>query len=265
MISRQGARFNPSYFDQLLKNEHVDGWSFYELTGCPTGLVVFLVRLAEMARQKEMAESMEFLTFDMTAVLNVERQLLNWKNSLEVDVGSVQIDDDILNSLEEDAEGQDAVSSKDKDEDEYCRQRDDYNCIEAWRYALLLYIQRVFRWNRQSHRRPSAILPLTCKVLEHSRNCHKTSQVQKQLLLPMFLAGAESRDEAMRNTVREYCLYWGARSRYGMFYSVSSLLAEYWEHQLSTNASPVWWGSFLDLKSRPAKAGDAAPMQFLFG
>ncbi|KAK5042119.1 hypothetical protein LTR13_001925 [Exophiala sideris] len=265
MISRQGVKLHSSYFQHLLNHELHDGWSFYELTGCPTELVVFLVQLAEMARQKELADSMEFLTFDMTAVLDIEQQLLNWKNSLEVEVSAGYVRGGSINLLDDDGEDESPTTSEEgENEGEYSRQRDDYHCMEAWRYALLLYIQRVFRWNRQSHRRPRAILPLTCKIIEHCRNCRKTSQVQKQLLLPIFLAGAEARDKDVQDTVRAYCLWWGARSRYGMFYSVSSLLEEYWENKPSKDGSPVWWGSFLDSKSHPGRAGDVTA-QFLFG
>jgi hypothetical protein len=276
MISRQGARFNSSYFHHLLKNEHNDGWSFYELTGCPSDLLVLLVRLVEMARQKELAETMDFLTFDMTVVSEIERELLSWKSGLEVEVmrgprynihGDNIIDllDDEEDLLQDD-QSPAGSSESDENEGEYSRQRDDYHCMEAWRYALLLYIQRVFRWNRQSHRRPRAILPLTCKIIEHCRNCRKTSQVQKQLLLPIFLAGAEARDKDVQDTVRAYCLWWGARSRYGMFYSVSSLLEEFWEQRPAApkDESPIWWGSFLDSKSQSGRAGDVA-VQFLFG
>ncbi|KAI1614983.1 fungal-specific transcription factor domain-containing protein [Exophiala viscosa] len=265
MISRQGVRLHPSYFEHLLNHELNDGWSFYELTGCPTELVVFLVRLAEMARQKELADSMQFLTFDMTVVLDIEQQLLHWKNSLEVEVGAGYVHGGMINLLDDDVEDDSPTTSEEgENEGEYSKKRDDYHCMEAWRYALLLYIQRVFRWNRQSHRRPRAILPLTCKIIEHCRNCRKTSQVQKQLLLPIFLAGAEARDRDVQDTVRAYCLWWGARSRYGMFYSVSSLLEEYWENKPSKDGSPVWWGSFLDSKSPSGRAGDVTA-QFLFG
>ncbi|KIX08907.1 uncharacterized protein Z518_03564 [Rhinocladiella mackenziei CBS 650.93] len=266
MISRQGMRLGSSYFQHLVRTEKEDGWSFYEITGCPTELLVHLVRLAEMARQREIAESMEFLTFDIKPVLDIEKQLLDWNHGLEDE--RMLIHREIV-SLEDENESVDTqsagTSEADDNEEDYRRRRDDHHCAEAWRYALLLYIQRVFRWDRRSHRRPPAILPLTCKVFEHSRNCRKTSQVQKQLLLPIFLAGAEARDKDMRDTVRAYCVWWGARSRYGMFYSVSSLLEEFWTGVSSKDGDPVWWGSFLDAKSNSEKVGDVAAMQFLFG
>ncbi|RFU34827.1 hypothetical protein B7463_g1544, partial [Scytalidium lignicola] len=246
LISRQGATFPSSYFEYLVENEEQDGWSFYDLTGCPTELLILLMRLVEMARQKELATSMEYLTFAMEPVLDVEQKLLSWNN--------IFADNSDMTS----------TTSSEGDEEEYCQQQDRYHLAEAWRYSLLLYIQRVFKWDRQSHRRPSAILRLICSILEHTRNCRKTSQAQKQLLLPIFLAGAEARDENMRDTARSFCLWWGTRSRYGMFHSVSNLLEEYWTEPHYKNGKPTWWGSFLDEKSISRRAGDRT-MQFLFG
>lgn len=269
LISRQGALFPSSYFEYLVRNEEQDGWSFYDLTGCPTELLILLMRLVEMARQKELAASMEYLTFAMGPVLDAEQKLLSWEN---VFAENRDLDQELepRYRVQEDfccigAENSDGISPTSSDGDEeYFQQQDRFHLAEAWRYALLLYIQRVFTWDRQSHRRPSATLRLTCSVLQHTRNCRKTSQAQKQLLLPIFLAGAEARDEDMRDTVRSFCLWWGARSRYGMFYSVFNLLEEYWTEIHYESKSPVWWGSFLDEKSTTRKTGESTT-QFLFG
>jgi hypothetical protein len=227
------------------------------------------MRLVEMARQKELAASMEYLTFALSPVLDAERKLLSWENIFAENRDSGQeleprdrVQEDLYRTGAESSDGMSPTSS-DGDE-EYFQQQDRFHLAEAWRYALLLYIQRVFRWDRQSHRRPPAILRLACSVLEHTRNCRKTSQAQKQLLLPIFLAGAEARDEDMRDTVRSFCLWWGARSRYGMFYSVSNLLEEYWTKLHYESENPIWWGSFLDEKSMSRQAGEYNT-QFLFG
>jgi hypothetical protein len=270
LTSRQGAMFPSSFFEYLVRNEEQDGWSFYDLTGCPTELLILLIRLVEMARQKELAASMEYLTFAMDPVLDVEEKLLSWNNIFAENRDPGQeleprdrVQEDFCSIGAENSDGISPISSE-GDEEEYYQQRDRYHLAEAWRYALLLYIQRVFRWDRQSHRRPSATLRLTCSVLDHTRNCRKTSQSQKQLLLPIFLAGAEVRDKYMRDTVRSFCLWWGARSRYGMFYSVSNLLEEYWTEPHCKSGKPIWWGSFLDEKSTSRKAGGRTT-QFLFG
>ncbi|KIW69286.1 hypothetical protein PV04_05168 [Phialophora macrospora] len=269
MMSRQGTKLSSAYFRHLVQHEKTDRWSFYELTGCPTELLILLVRLAEMAHAKEMAESMECLTFDVKSVLDIERQLLEWNSGYGEDQRHFL--EQIIGQGDESEPGNGGTNKTRTAEDEmdeqedYRRQQDDYHCSEAWRYALLLYIQRVFRWDRGSHQRPAAILPLVCKIFEHCRNCRKTSQVQKQLLLPVFLAGAEARDKDLQDTARAYCLWWGARSRYGMFYSVSCLLEEFWALESSKDGHPRWWGSFLNAKSSSGKAEDLAAMQFLFG
>lgn len=269
LISRQGARFPSTYFDFLVQNEEQDGWSFYDLTGCPTELLILLIRLVEMARQKELVASMEYVTFAMNPVLDVEKELMSWtytpenrRCGTELETQDRVQEQDRDNGTEH-SNGCSPTSS-DGDEEEFYQQQDRRHVAEAWRYALLLYIQRVFRWDRQSHRRPSATLRFTCSVFEHTRNCRKTSQAQKQLLLPVFLAGAEARDENMRDTARSFCLWWGARSRYGMFYSVSNLLEQFWSEPQYKDGKPTWWGSFLDEKSTFRKAGDKAT-QFLFG
>ena len=259
--------FPPSYFEYLVEKEKEDTWSFYDLTGCPTELLALLMRLVEMARQKELSTSMRYLMFAMEPIIEVEQRLMSWKNMFsdrrnlqeELDLEEVSNDPGIRNADEV------SSSNSEADEEEYYAEKDRYHLAEAWRYGLLLYIQRVFRWDRQSHRRPSAILRLSCSVLEHARNCRNTSQAQKQLLLPMFLAGAEARDESMRDTVRSFCLWWGARSRYGMFYSVSSLLEEYWteKESLRENEKPMWWGSFLD--EATSRKGGGVTTQYLFG
>lgn len=223
-----------------------------------------------MARQKELASSMEFLTFEMKPVFDIEKDILCWSNIFTKpgDCGtgpgcSDRIQEEFC-SIGADSSEDTTSPDSDNEDEEYCQQQDRHHLAEAWRYGLLLYIQRVFRWDRQSHRRPPEALRLTSRILEHSRNCRKTSQAQKQLLLPIFLAGAEARDEDMRDTARSFCLWWGARCRYGMFYSVLELLEEYWRELPSRKGQPFWWGSFLDMKSASGTAR-GSNMQFLFG
>lgn len=231
------------------------------------------MRLVNMAQQQELAASMEYLTFAMGPVLEVERKLWAWKNVFD-DASGPESDLETRTQRQEDSRSPGSgngdlgvsVTSDDEDDDDenYCQRQDRRHLAEAWRFALLLYIQRVFKWDRRSHRRPPAALQLTCAIVEHTRNCRKTSQAQKQLLLPIFLAGAEARDQNMRDTVRSFCLWWGARSRYRMFYSVLTLLDEYWNLPRHKSGNPTWWGSFLDEKS-VAQDDTGRNIQFLFG
>lgn len=265
IITRQGMKFHKSYLEHLIEHEKSDGWSFYQLTGCPTQLFIHLVRLTEMARQKEVAEKMELLDFNMAAVFELEEEILNWRNTYASETGSPQITEEPEALSAEDTSFQASEQAEKDEEDAYVRLRDDYHCMEAWRFSLLMYIQRVFRWNRAQHRKPAELLSLTYKVLDHSRNCRKTSLVQKQLLLPMFLVGAEARDGTTRDIVLSYCRWWGAKTHYGMFFSVASLLQDFWNQQDLSKPSPLWWGSYLDSKSGYVQNGQFSSVQYLFG
>lgn len=63
--------------------------------------------------------------------------------------------------------------------------------------------------------------------------------VQKQLLLPVFLAGCETTDEKLRQEAREYCAWWNERTRYGMFDTANTLMEEAW----ADDRAGTWWGS----------------------
>lgn len=233
LISRQGTIFDRFYRDFLIKWEQKDEWSFFELTGCPGDLLVHLFCLAELAKQKELASSMEWLTFNMTPIENIERKVIEWQNEMAPQI------------LE--------------DEEQIHDQQDRYHCAEAWRYSLLVYIERVFKWDRKQ-RRPFSIARFARTTLDHVRSCRRTSQTQKQLLLPVFLAGSETTDADMRRFVKGYCKHWAEKSRYNMFDSASLLLDEIWM------ASPSqWWGAFIDDKTTASKGPLETVTQFLFG
>jgi hypothetical protein len=82
-------------------------------------------------------------------------------------------------------------------------------------------------------------MTLVRKTLDHIRCCRRSSQTQKQLLLPVFLAGSETSDEDMRVFVKRYCAYWAEKSRYSMFNSVPTLLDEIW-------STGNWWGRVIN-------------------
>lgn len=241
LISRQGTVFDRAYRDFLIKWEQKDEWSFFELTGCPGDLLVHLFYLVELAKQKELASSMEWLMFNMTPIESIERKVIEWKNEMTLQV------------VEYDRE------AEEEDEKQLHDQQDRYHCAEAWRYSLLIYIERVFKWDRKQ-RRPFSIARFARTTLDHVRSCRQTSQTQKQLLLPVFLAGSETTDADMRRFVKGYCKHWAEKSRYNMFDSASLLLDEIWM------ASPSqWWGAFIDDKTTASKGPLETVTQFLFG
>ncbi|KAA8651225.1 uncharacterized protein ATNIH1004_000103 [Aspergillus tanneri] len=240
LVSRQGPILPRPYLDHLRSHETDDQWSFYQLSGCPTELVVHISSLAELAQQKELASSMTWLAFDLTPVLHIEAQICSWKNPSSCSYFATDFE---LNH------------TAGTDEDTLHARKDRYHCIEAWRHALLLYIERVFKWDRGVSQ-PKTMGRLIRSTLDHVRCCRRTSMTQKQLLLPVFLAGSETRDEEMRSVVRRYCRWWGQRSRYHMFHSVPSLLEEIW-------AAESWWGDVVDSKTRGTSG--QTPVQYLLG
>lgn len=239
LISRQSPIMDQTYLDFLVRWEEQDEWSFFDLTGCPRELLVHLFELAELAKQCEIALFMKWLTFDMTPIKRIENELIGWKNDA----------DSPLSGNNSKLTEEDAIKQLDE-------QQDRYHCAEAWRYALLLYLEYIFKCDRK--RRSISVNRLVRKTIDHIRCCRRTSQTQKQLLIPVFLAGSETSDEDMRHFVKEYCAYWGEKSRYSMFNSVPVLFDEIW-------ASGKWWGAVIDSKTRPSSGHGRGTTQLLFG
>ena len=84
--------------------------------------------------------------------------------------------------------------------------------------------------------------------------------LQKQLLLPVFLAGCETTDTHLRQVARDYCNWWNEKTRYDMFLTAHGLLEEVW----SDDDPHTWWGSIIEQKSRSNAGADEA-RQYLFG
>lgn len=165
---------------------------------------------------------MEWLTFNLSPVIKVEEKLTNWQNDL----------DPLVNKVDS--------SSKEYSEQEVHEQHDRFHCAEAWRCALLLYVECVFK--REAGQSTQMHMTLVRRTLDHIRCCRRSSQTQKQLLLPVFLAGSETLDEDMRVFVKRYCAYWAEKSRYSMFNSVPTLLDEIW-------STGEWWGRVINNKA----------------
>lgn len=218
MISRQGTIMDRGYLDFLIQWERQDDWSFFDLTGCTGDLVLFIFELAELAKQCEIAKSMEWLTFDITRVLEIEKELTNWNN----DIGSLA-DEETIGISDSQAERL------------FHKAQDRHHCAEAWRCALLLYIERVFKSAQQRQ----VVAQFIRRTINHTMCCRRASQAQKQLLLPVFLAGSETLDQDIRDFVKEYCDYWGKKSRYKMFNTVPLVLEQVWK-------SGQWWGVVID-------------------
>ncbi|EED12918.1 hypothetical protein TSTA_054290 [Talaromyces stipitatus ATCC 10500] len=238
LISRQGCMLPYSYFESLLALENNKYWSFFDLVGCPRDLIIHLMQLTNLARENEQALSMRCTKFDPALVNNTRASISEWRNP------STPID----NNLPEEAMQQ---------------QRDRWNCTETWRYGLLIYITRVFLWNRESNP-PNILVTYARLIFEHVQSCRRTSIVAKQAFFPLFLAGCETKDPFLRQSIREFCQYWDRRSGYNLFNSASSLLEEIWRERSVSSNDGVWWGSIIDKKQQACQL-HGIQMRFCFG
>lgn len=182
---------------------------------------------------------MRWTNFDSTLVNNIQASITNWRNS-----SLLAID----NGLSEESMQQ---------------QRDRFHCTEAWRYGLLIYITRVFQWTRTSS--PPKILATYARLIfEHVQSCRRTSIVAKQAFFPLFLAGCETKDRFLRQSIREFCEYWDTSSGYNLFRTALSLLEDTWKEHNGPSGDEVWWGSVIDRKQQIYQL-QGLSMQFCFG
>lgn len=230
-----------SYSQYLLNNADNDSWSFYDLGGVPQELFQSLLQLSRLARENEIVSTMKWASFNLAPVQQLEDSLKAWT--------SLRFSD--LTLSEE--------TNKGETYQDYQIRHDSHHCAEAWRFTLLLYIQRVFKWDR-THSPSPIIYRLARKVLDHVRCCRNTSLIQKQLLIPVFLAGSELSDIDAQEVARSYCAWWTEKSRYKMFETAGVVLEEMWKSRTETS----WWGSYLD-EQRMSLEYSASQVNYLFG
>ncbi|KAK4893763.1 hypothetical protein LTR27_008011 [Elasticomyces elasticus] len=237
-ISRRQMSLPISYIEILRDYDGVDGWTFFALNGCPIELVFHMARLAKLASIYEQVINLEHTTFQNEAVASIVDTVRLWNNPEDP-------------TLEEIGANWSNVASR----------RHRFHCIEAWRNGILLYCYRVFnRPADAAHLR--VITHLAHLVLDHIRCIPRTEIVQKQVLLPLFLAAAEAEHETTRDFARTYCAYWSKTARYHMFATVSMLLEQIWADWDASTRSEYWWG----VKIQPARTstGSLAP-EYLLG
>lgn len=231
----------------VVNSARTDNRTFYSVSGCPEALFRHMVRLGSYARELELTSTMICAKFDTDPVLALEKSIRDWTDP-EYD----ELDDRRSGYL---------CTEVDEIGHMLHYKEDLHHCAEAWRYGLLLYIERVFKWQRNQP--PSPILGfLARKTLNHMTSCRRSTMVQKQLLLPVLLAGCETKDENLRQEARQYCSWWNEKTRYDMFLTALGLLEKVWAN--NGNNPQAWWGSIMDQKSRDdVNAPDFR--QYLFG
>jgi hypothetical protein len=179
-----------------------------------------MARLAKLASIYEKTTRMEWTLFNDLPVISEIAELQEYVNPESVTLCSAEdmgLDGDV-----------DA-------------RRNRFHCIEAWRHAIILYTCRVFNQQQDEHSMRK-ITYLARLVLDSVRCIPQSSIIQKQVLLPVFLAGAEMEREADRGFVRQYCKYWSDTSRFYHFESATELLEDIWCEADMSSRYQYWWG-----------------------
>lgn len=195
-----------------------DGWTFLDLNGCPGQFVLAMARLAKLASIYEKVAAMEWTTFNMLPVDIIVEEVKDWNNSEDISFQEI-----------EELEDMDA-------------KRDRFHCIEAWRHAIFLYTIRVFT-KKQNQCGLLSTTHLARVILDHIRCIKQDRIIQKQLLIPLFLAAAETGDETDRTFVQQYCKHWSSTSRYSMFETTEMIIKDIWVDWHPSTRDVYWWGS----------------------
>jgi hypothetical protein len=202
-----------------MMNYDRQGWDYFGLCGCPVDLVKLVMRLARLNAEKKRSLSMKHVVFDDSAVAKLENELEAWyhvpPSAAYVDEESMHLD------------------------------RDNMHCAEAWRSGMLLYLYRVFRWERSTS---FSMRALVCArtVADHIFACRDNSMIARQALLPLFFAGCELQDVSIRKRILQLCRLWNDRTRYYMFGTTIPLLRDVWAEQEKGDKDAVWWGHVVD-------------------
>ncbi|KAK5464792.1 hypothetical protein LTS15_001355 [Exophiala xenobiotica] len=253
LLCREECVFPYSYFEAVLKAEGCQHWTFYELNGCPRELLVPMMQLCNLAA-REAKESCDGAGISTTSSSETVAGLVA---EIELSIRRYEYQGGGLSDL--------VFEGMDADEEAMHIERDRYHCCEAFRYSLLIYILRIFTMRRaadvRERKRVRARLSFLSRMaLEHVHACRASHLIQKQVLFPVFVAGAESRDPVHRGLVGEYCERWYGRFGYQMYTTVHDVLSAVWAEQDAGNEE-YWWGDELDSR----RAVEGVFVQFCFG
>ncbi|KAL6879365.1 fungal-specific transcription factor domain-containing protein [Trichoderma novae-zelandiae] len=234
LLSRSHPVFPSSYYDFVLSCDDPT-WNIFIISGVPRQLFQYLRELLQLACEKEQISGLRYATFDMSRVRELERYIQEYSDDGCEMYGACADEETVQNAY------------------------DYHHASNTWKYALLLYICRVFKWDRTRDAPMAQVSSLSRQVLDSARCCRPESNLQKQFLIPIFLAGAEATGAYSRKFAKDYCEGWYRRSRYCMFTEAVDVLEEIWsQRDAQNNAFSIWWGSLIEPRKPNAS-------EFLFG
>jgi hypothetical protein len=228
--------FPESYDDLVLASDDDAIWNVTTLSGVPRELFRHCRKLVHLASEKEQSLKTKSTAFRLQRIIDIEHSIKAYTQG-EFDAHGPHVRHDTIQHW-----------------------YDYYHASNAWKYALLLYIFRVFKWDRTTTGQPAEAIALARLTLDSVKCCRTESNLQKQLLFPVFLAGAESTESSARGFIEQYCLHWYQKVRYRMFKDALVVLQQIWEKSdRDGEDTSAWWGSFVS-------SHDANPVdEFLFG
>lgn len=222
MVARSEPVFPLSYYDSILAYDDDATWSIFTLSGVPRDLFKYCRELAQLASEREQIVGLRYARFDTDRVQEIDRSIRAYAVGPSEYPGV--------------ADSPELVQ----------HWHDICNAGNAWKYALLLYISRVFSWDRTSDSRLPEVTSLSRLVLDSVRCCRSDSPLQKQLLFPVFLAGSECVDAYGQEFVKMYCEEWYRKCRYAMFREALIVLQQIWARRdQEIDRFGVWWGNFV--------------------
>jgi hypothetical protein len=227
-----------TYFEAVLQWESSQFWTFFDLIGCPRELLVPLMQFAHLAGQ---SGSKGNARKAMRAIVaEIETNLHSYRSPVDQEA--------LLDNA-----GEESLQQA----------RDRYHCCEAIRHSLMIYALRVFPEDKADLAQTRARLRYLSRIsLDHVASIRASSDTLKQLLLPIFLAGAETNMERHKDFIREYCKRWFEVFGYHMFPSVMEILEEVWASR-EVLGDDQWWGDVIDSRRRAGEQdGD---LDFCFG
>ncbi|OOF99639.1 hypothetical protein ASPCADRAFT_138322 [Aspergillus carbonarius ITEM 5010] len=237
LVNREDCVFPSAFFEAAVSNQNDREWDYFSLCGCPLSLVKIVMQLARLGAEKRKASLMQYVTFDTTVVSKLEQSLESWQYVLP--------------------------DTAFQDEESLQQDLDSMHCSEAWRNGLLIYIYRVFQWDRGSSI-PMRILCRARVIMDHVIACRDGNMVSRQALLPLFFAGCELRDLSSRRRILRLCSVWSERTRYHMFSTTIPLLKEVWAEQETKGFENVWWGQIVD-RQHSSDGHSPLQMRLCFG
>ena len=114
---------------------------------------------------------------------------------------------------------------------------------DCWRLGLLLYCTRVFH-HGEAARRKARVLAEEILWLVHE--IPSESNVQKQALLPLFLAACEIDSFRFRRIAIDFCERWTKRSGLWLNQTAIELLETVWDAVDQNSGQDIWWGDFVN-------------------